>query len=141
MAADLASKSSPASGAISAGASAKAVSGATMMSATPSLPIPRRVSLRMENAMMPFDSAIGSGGRELHAPSVTSRNPRAAQECRDRTDDIRLARVAGDKRTPRLRTNRRFGAPHHVELTVGTYFADHHRLVQVVVAVHREHEA
>src|SRR5260221_1503397 len=46
---------------------------------------------------------------------------------------VLLLVVAGDERAPRLGLDLPRRLPHHVELAVGLYFADEHRLVQVVV--------
>ena len=52
-----------------------------------------------------------------------------------------LAFVTRDERAPRLGANRTFGLPYDVELTVSLDFADHHRLVQVVIGlVHGQRE-
>src|ERR1700704_5018573 len=52
-----------------------------------------------------------------------------------------LAFVARDERAPWLGADRTLGLPHHVELTVARDFADHDRLVQVMVGlVHRQGE-
>src|SRR2546421_720794 len=46
---------------------------------------------------------------------------------------VLLLVVAGDERAPRLRPDRSFGLPDHVELAVRFHFADEHGLVQMVI--------
>ena len=149
MAADLASKSSPASGARSSAVSAcERANGAQRDRRARA----RRAKGTVEPVMMAFQMRLGGrANRDMNArphcfkpiTATTSRlsHARAAQERGNRADDIRLAFVARDIRTPRLRAHRGLRLPHDVELAVAANFADHHRLVQMVVAVHRQREA
>src|ERR1700748_2618709 len=89
------------------------------------------------------NSGLGSPGPRLNSGSspTSSSGAQAAEQRARRADRVGLLVVTGDIRAPRLGADRRLGPPDDIELTVRPDFADHHRFVQMVVAVHLEREA